>query len=234
MKTILLLALGCIPGIGAVADTTNCPTDNPMGSTIKPVRCDGDKSTNTYRSFTYDSFKLYPGQSISMPVELHGITCVSADLPCVPHDYNGAYLVFEEGTGHNADVTTLRAYLGPGYASCILWKNNTGKHKNSPHINFQPDGNLVKYDDTGAALWSSKTNGNDNATLNLQADGNLVINNIHGEPIWATMTNGEHYCSGLYEIVPRNTYAENTVNQLAQEAPSLKLGNVTNLGEINK
>jgi hypothetical protein len=58
---------------------------------------------------------------------------------------------------------------------------------------MQQDGNLVLSTNGGAnILWSSKTFGNDNASVCMQAsDGNLVITTADGTVIWASDT-GTH------------------------------------------
>lgn len=85
---------------------------------------------------------------------------------------------------------------------------------------FQPDGNLVVYNPSGAALWnsatgnrgatrlslqpdgnlviyagtfavwSSSTPGNPGATLIIQADGNVVLYSVYGSVLWQTATTG--------------------------------------------
>lgn len=58
-----------------------------------------------------------------------------------------------------------------------------------PKINlyFQPDNNLVVYDENGHARWASNTVGKGNKVL-FQADGNLVVYNGGGQPTWASNT----------------------------------------------
>lgn len=55
---------------------------------------------------------------------------------------------------------------------------------------YQPDGNLVLYDDVGrTVLFATGTGGLAGRTL-LQGDGNLVVYNSQGLPLWATGTAG--------------------------------------------
>ena len=55
-------------------------------------------------------------------------------------------------------------------------------------IRDRGDGNLVVYNASGAAVWSSVTWGHPGAYLVVQSDGNLVIYD-GASPIWATNTN---------------------------------------------
>ena len=55
---------------------------------------------------------------------------------------------------------------------------------------MQSDGNLVLYDGSNKALWSSNTNskGVKPFRLVMQKDRNLVIYDGYNKPIWATRT----------------------------------------------
>src|SRR5690606_24993066 len=56
---------------------------------------------------------------------------------------------------------------------------------------LQGDGNLVlRQTSTGAALWSSKTNGSGAVRFRLQSDGNLVLRDAAGKAVWCRQTNG--------------------------------------------
>lgn len=52
---------------------------------------------------------------------------------------------------------------------------------------FQPDGNLVVYDEFGRPRWSSHTLGRGN-TVSFQPDGNFVVYDGGGRPSWAANT----------------------------------------------
>lgn len=52
------------------------------------------------------------------------------------------------------------------------------------------DGNLVLFDGSGNALWSSKTSGHPGAYASMQTDGNLVVYDKTGHALWSTATNG--------------------------------------------
>lgn len=54
----------------------------------------------------------------------------------------------------------------PGNAYCV---------GSSYELVMQPDGNLVEYNRTGRAVWSTGTNYNDDAAATFQTDGNLVV-----------------------------------------------------------
>lgn len=49
---------------------------------------------------------------------------------------------------------------------------------------MQADGNLVVYDASWQAQWSSGTAGHPGAWLAVQDDGNLVVYDAYGYPIW--------------------------------------------------
>ncbi|MEU4659681.1 protein kinase [Streptomyces sp. NPDC023723] len=54
---------------------------------------------------------------------------------------------------------------------------------------MQPDGNLVVYDEQGAARWASKTSGTGIWAV-FQEDGNLVLYGSDAKPVWASRTPG--------------------------------------------
>ncbi|MGP2438948.1 protein kinase domain-containing protein [Streptomyces sp. JW3] len=54
---------------------------------------------------------------------------------------------------------------------------------------MQPDGNLVVYDEQGAARWASRTTG-DGIWAVFQDDGNLVLYGGDAKPVWASRTPG--------------------------------------------
>jgi len=81
--------------------------------------------------------------------------------------------------GEVAEGTTLRP-------SQIVY-SASGSHR----LAMQDDGNLVLYNTAnGAAVWSSRTNGNAGAYGVFQTDGNFVIYSVSGKPLWSSSTNG--------------------------------------------
>lgn len=72
----------------------------------------------------------------------------------------------------------------------VLWNSKTNRnYRYAMRLEFQTDGNLVAYENnTGFAMWSSKTSGNPGATLTVQNDGNVVIKNAAGVVKWSTNT----------------------------------------------
>ncbi|MFD7712386.1 protein kinase [Streptomyces sp. NPDC059786] len=54
---------------------------------------------------------------------------------------------------------------------------------------LQRDGNLVAYDETNQARWSSQTQGA-GARADFQEDGNLVVYNAEDQAVWASRTDG--------------------------------------------
>ena len=63
---------------------------------------------------------------------------------------------------------------------------------------LQEDGNLVLYDQGGAAIWATGTDGQDIARVRMQQDGNLVLYAPGGDAAWASGTNGN---DGAYIIL---------------------------------
>lgn len=62
---------------------------------------------------------------------------------------------------------------------------------------FQPDGNLVDYDETGTARWATGTE-HRGYTAVFQKDGNLVVYNVDNQPLWASHT--EHHTGAILAI----------------------------------
>lgn len=63
----------------------------------------------------------------------------------------------------------------------------------------QDDGNMVIYNPTGGAVWSTKTVGSGANQLIMQADGNLVLYDKNMKPRWATATNGHPGAYALFQ-----------------------------------
>ena len=59
-------------------------------------------------------------------------------------------------------------------------------------FNVQGDGNLVLRNTSGAALWSSGSNGSGGNRLTMQSDGNLVLYTGSGSAVWKTATSGSN------------------------------------------
>ena len=51
---------------------------------------------------------------------------------------------------------------------------------------MQIDGNLVVYDATGAARWSTLTGGNNGAHIGIQDDCNVVLRSAGGAAVWSS------------------------------------------------
>lgn len=113
-------------------------------------------------------------------------------------------------------------YINSTYGQTTeFYPDKTWKLCSGYKVSFQKDGNLVVYNRSGKALWSSGTNnkgadrlslnangdlviyrkvypiwsagthGNPGATLAVQEDGNLAIYNRRSKPVWATGTHGQ-------------------------------------------
>ncbi|MFT6028421.1 MAG: hypothetical protein ACI8O8_000145, partial [Oleiphilaceae bacterium] len=100
-------------------------------------------------------------------------------------------------------------------------------------LNFQRDGNLVLRDQaTGAALWSSKTNGQNTTRLTMQGDGNLVLYSSSGSAAWSSKTNG----TGAVKAVMQNDgnfviyTASNAAVWSTDTAQTLDIGGTDNGG----
>lgn len=77
--------------------------------------------------------------------------------------------------------------LQPGntmFPGQVAWSSD-GRY----HLNFQEDGNLVLYNNAGAVMWATQTNGAPATELRMQPDGNLVMYG-NGQTIWASNTAG--------------------------------------------
>lgn len=96
-------------------------------------------------------------------------------------------------TVQDDENVVLRFYQGgfdAGGSYSVLWNSKTYRnYRYAMRLEFQTDGNLVAYENnTGFAMWSSKTNGNPGATLTVQNDGNVTIKNSSGVVKWSTNT----------------------------------------------
>ena len=72
----------------------------------------------------------------------------------------------------------------------ILWQSNT--RGRSTMMRFQPDGNLVVYDESRTQggkrkpLWASGTDKKSGTIVQLQNDGNLVMQDKSKRPMWSS------------------------------------------------
>ncbi|TQF05406.1 hypothetical protein E6W39_28195 [Kitasatospora acidiphila] len=70
--------------------------------------------------------------------------------------------------------------LMPGAAAC------TDKYE----LTLQNDGNLVLYNSSGSAIWSSQTWGHTPGSAFMQSDGNFVLYDNNHNALWSTSTWG--------------------------------------------
>jgi hypothetical protein len=83
----------------------------------------------------------------------------------------------------NLDATTFASLeIDQGV---LISSNLTGVGK--ANLYFQPDNNLVVYDENGNARWASGTVGKANIGY-FQADGNFVLYNGSNQPTWSSKT----------------------------------------------
>jgi hypothetical protein len=71
----------------------------------------------------------------------------------------------------DADRGNLVLYHNCNSSYYAVWASNT--RTKGYYALMQADGNLVVYNSSGQAQWSSRTNGNSGAFLAVQEDGNL-------------------------------------------------------------
>jgi len=92
----------------------------------------------------------------------------------------------------SADSQSILAIQRDGNLSLLSNFNNvwnTGAlGTNVDRLVMQADGNLVLYNTSNQALWSSQTNGNPGAWLALQTDGNMVVYSSSNVALWSTST----------------------------------------------
>lgn len=97
---------------------------------------------------------------------------------------NGKYKLTLKGNGE------LDIYCAAQY----IWSSNTA-NSNATKLNFQNDGNLVLYTESGSPVWATNTNTEiSNAPekvdkIVLQNDGNLVMSFPNNEVKWVPGSN---------------------------------------------
>jgi hypothetical protein len=100
-----------------------------------------------------------------------------------------AQLFLEQGTGREKGKSQLVVKIDGTDEKIVLWSNNTGDKDSNAYIQFQSDGNLVKYAANDNVLWASASdNGYElpqvNNKLIITTDGNMLIYNGRNEPVW--------------------------------------------------
>jgi hypothetical protein len=104
----------------------------------------------------------------------------------------GAYLSVENNgdIGVYAGTTALWAAHPTLQANGVLVPGESLPSANGQYrLTLQADGNLVKYNSSGTAIWSSGTMGMGVTALDMQSDGNLVLYS-GATPVWASNTTG--------------------------------------------
>ncbi len=88
----------------------------------------------------------------------------------------------------------------------LVW--HTGTAGTTKGLFMQSDGNLVLYNTSNVATWSSGTSGNPGAYLALQTDGNLVIYSSTGTALWSTgtLSQPDHLSRVDYSLSNTNLY----------------------------
>jgi len=97
------------------------------------------------------------------------------------------------------------ALVGPGYvinAGDVICSPNLGGASGCDYtLTMQTDGNLVMYNGSGSAVWSTGTHGSGATHATMQTDGNLVLYTASGTSVWASNTHGDN---GAYLAVEDN------------------------------
>jgi hypothetical protein len=71
----------------------------------------------------------------------------------------------------------------------VCWATNRYGQNGADYLVLQGDGNLVAYQNGGAAVWASNTAGSGAGWLYVQSDGNLVLYS-GSRAVWASNTVG--------------------------------------------
>jgi hypothetical protein len=88
-------------------------------------------------------------------------------------------------------ISSRRGGSGVMEAGTILHPNDSVTSTDGRYLLlYQSDGNLVLYDEGGAGLWSTGTEGTGPGTATMQGDGNLVVYDRDRNPVWASGTDG--------------------------------------------
>lgn len=112
--------------------------------------------------------------------------------------FTDAQLNFSGADGYNNSARIKPANQNKLVGGDILVVGERRSSRNGNYyVTFQNDGNVVLYNRTGSALWSTATNGKPTASFTMQTDGNLVAYQSDGVPIWSSGTAG----SGNYVVV---------------------------------
>ncbi len=100
---------------------------------------------------------------------------------------SGTHMTFDGNTGQvdYVDSSKISEFMLP---TNVIVNPFTYVGKNHT-LKFQPDGNLVVYNNaSNAATWYSGTDGHPGSKLFMQADGNLVIYDKDNKALWASNT----------------------------------------------
>lgn len=100
----------------------------------------------------------------------------------------------EQGTHLTAgsySLTVTSSSLVIAKSGSTVWQSkatqgsSTGSTSGGAELRIQPDGNVVLYNNTGAPLWSTGTNGKRSAWLVLGSDGSLRLYDGSNNQIWS-------------------------------------------------
>lgn len=103
--------------------------------------------------------------------------------------------------------TTLKTTLLPNAQNVRVIAPGTALEVGKAYVSgayslvFQADGNLVIFNQAGAAIWNAGTAGKGATQAVMQADGNFVISNAAGQILWSTGTAGK---AGAYAQLQSN------------------------------
>jgi len=98
-------------------------------------------------------------------------------------------------------TTNYRLVFQPD-GNLVLYDNSwralwaTGTERRADTLSVQDDGNVVLYSGN-QAIWNTRTQGNGRTSLILQCDGNLVVYDSNRRPLWASNTDGDRQGSTI-------------------------------------
>jgi hypothetical protein len=116
-------------------------------------------------------------------------------------EWGARYLdITREYTLGASPITPFAPGAGVMFSGNTLYPDLEPKRSSSGFfgLHYQGDGNLVLYQNSSSALWSTGATAGNAGYATMQSDGNFVVYNSGGSPVWSTGTNGH---PGAYLVV---------------------------------
>jgi hypothetical protein len=157
---------------------------NSSGSSLWSAQT--QSSTSTRLTFTDGNLILYNGDTVVWQTGSNSDTNsyleINDDGRLYIKNSNDKFVLYygTKYTKFSPDTMIMKSPNGDAYGSFKLYGDNA-------FFTYQPDGNLVLYDNDKNALWSSGTSGKTHTHLHMQTDGNLVLYN-GSSVIWQSNT----------------------------------------------